>query len=135
MTTKSDLTPPDAPAAPDVQDTAPDKPAAAARSGVDSSGRPWTRVDLDNAITRGDLVIKSVVVRKPRGGDLRGTEMAKLYNSDVDSMLTVLPRISEPMLHKSDLINMEGEDLALLCGEVVSFLLPKSAKDAAGLDA
>lgn len=104
-------------------------------SGIDSTGRPWRAVDLDNPIKRAGQEIRRVVVRKPMGGDLRNTEFAKVYNADVGSMMVVLPRITEPMLHKADLNAMDGEDLAVLSGEVVNFLLPRSAKAEAGLDA
>ncbi len=104
-------------------------------SGIDSTGRPWKLVTLDNPLKRPGPPVTKIIVRKPMGGDLRGTELARVYNADVVSMQTILPRITEPTVHKADLISMDGEDLAALSGEVVNFLLPKAARAEAGLDA
>lgn len=103
-------------------------------SGIDSTGRPWKAVTLDNPVKRAGVSILRVTVRKPMAGDLRGTELAKVYNADVGSMTLILPRITEPTIHKQELNAMDGEDFAALSGEVVNFLLPRSARTEAGLD-
>lgn len=104
-------------------------------SGIDATGRPWKRVTLDNPLKRGGVEINSVIVRKPMGGDLRGTELVKVYNMDVVSMAQIIPRITEPTIHRPEFMAMDGEDIASLSGEVVGFLLTKSQKVEAGLNA
>lgn len=124
MTDKiKDATPPATESAP-AQDTS-----------RDAQGRLWKRVDLDNPIKRGDQVISSVMVRKPLGGDMRGTEVTKLWNMDVDHMSIVIPRVTEPTIHRQDFLDMAGEDITSLCAEVVNFLLSKAQKAAVGLNA
>lgn len=103
-------------------------------SGIDKTGRPWKRVTLDNPLERGGTAIDKVILRKPRGGDLRGTELVKVYNADVVSMSQIIPRISDPTIHRQEFMAMDGEDIASLSGEVVNFLLTKSQRAEAGLN-
>jgi len=103
------------------------------RSGVDKNGRPWALVTLDNPLDRGGTEIVDITVRKPRGGDLRGTKLTELYAADVVAMSIVIPRISEPMIHRQEFMDMDGEDIAQLSGEVINFLLTKSQRREASL--
>lgn len=119
------------PEAPASAETA--APAEKARSGIDKNGRPWALVTLDNPLDRGGTEIVDVTVRKPRGGDLRGTKLTELYAADVVAMSIVIPRISEPMIHRQEFMDMDGEDIAQLSGEVINFLLTKSQRREASL--
>ena len=103
------------------------------RSGVDKTGRPWALVTLDNPVERGGEKIVDVTVRKPKGGDLRGAKLTDLYSADVVAMSIVLPRITEPMIHRQEFMDMDGEDIAQLAGEVINFLLTKSQRREASL--
>jgi hypothetical protein len=38
----------------------------------------------------------SVIVRKPKGGDLRGAKLTELMAADVDAVARVIPRITTP---------------------------------------
>lgn len=108
-------------------------PAEQPRSGIDKHGRPWALVTLDNPLERGGETIVDVTVRKPRGGDLRGAKLTDLYAADVVAMSIVLPRITEPTVHRQELMDMDGEDIAQLSGEVINFLLTKSQRREASL--
>ena len=103
-------------------------PAEKARSGIDKNGRPWALVTLDNPLDRGGTEIVDVTVRKPRG-----TKLTELYAADVVAMSIVIPRISEPMIHRQEFMDMDGEDIAQLSGEVINFLLTKSQRREASL--
>ena len=72
-------------------------------------------------------------MRKPKGGDLRGAKLTDLYSADVVAMSIVLPRITEPMIHRQEFMDMDGEDIAQLAGEVINFLLTKSQRREASL--
>ncbi|WP_455915585.1 phage tail assembly protein [Pantoea agglomerans] len=83
-------------------------------------------VTLETPITRGDLVISSIELIKPNSGALRGTRLADLAGSDVDALITVLPRITIPALTKADCAALDPVDLIVIAGKVIGFLSPKS---------
>lgn len=83
-------------------------------------------VVLDAPIIRGNTTITEVTVRKPQSGALRGIRLQALIEMDVDSILTVLPRVTTPALSKTEIVLMEPADLVQLGMELVTFLLPKS---------
>lgn len=84
-------------------------------------------VTLDTPLTRGKDVITMVTVRKPTAGALRGARLQALMDMDVNAMMTVLPRVTEPVLQPQELNEMDPADLLSLSVELVTFLLPKSA--------
>lgn len=87
-------------------------------------------VELDKPITRGTNTHKSLTLRKPASGELRGVSLLELMQMDVQALSKVLPRISSPSLTVQDVNAMDPADL-LACGVAVSgFLLQKSAKEA-----
>lgn len=88
-------------------------------------------ISLDTPILRGEQEIKEVTLRKPMSGELRGVSLIDLAQMDVLALRKVLPRISTPSLTDHEIGRMDPADL-LQCGVAVgSFLLTKSAKEAA----
>lgn len=88
-------------------------------------------ITLDTPILRGEQEIKEVILRKPMSGELRGVTLSDLAQMDVLALRKVLPRISTPSLTDHEIGRMDPADL-LQCGVAVgSFLLTKSAKEAA----
>lgn len=77
-------------------------------------------------VKRGETVISQIELSKPNAGALRGVRLADLAGSDVDALLIVLPRISQPALTKAECLNLAPEDLISICGAVIGFLSPKS---------
>lgn len=88
-------------------------------------------VTLDVPLKIGEQTITSVEVRKPASGELRGLTMMALSQLDYAALETLLPRITNPRLSKFDVQNLDPADFMQLGGEVMDFLLPKSAKEAA----
>ena len=82
---------------------------------------------LETPLKRGETEISQVELFKPNAGALRGVRLADLCASDVDALLSVLPRITLPALTKSECLNLDPVDLITLGGKVIGFLLPKSA--------
>lgn len=82
-------------------------------------------VTLDEPITRGDDTIATVRLRKPRSGELRGLSMVDLVRLEVTTLRDLLPRISDPVLTKEDVDQLQPNDLFQLSSEVAAFLLPK----------
>ena len=55
-------------------------------------------VKLDTPIMRGKTEITEIVLRKPQSGALRGTRLQAIMDMDVGAMMTVIPRISTPVM-------------------------------------
>lgn len=92
-------------------------------------------VTLDSPIIRGEQAVCAVDLRKPMAGELRGVSLVELMQMDVLALRKVLPRITTPALTDIEVGRMDPADL-VQCGVVVSgFLLSKSAKQAASLEA
>ncbi|MFL7133171.1 phage tail assembly protein [Escherichia coli] len=83
-------------------------------------------VKLDTPIMRGKTEITEIVLRKPQSGALRGTRLQAIMDMDVGAMMTVIPRISTPMLTAQEMAELDPADLTAMAVEVVTFLLPKS---------
>lgn len=86
-------------------------------------------VTLSTPIKRGGGDIKSVTLRSPSSGELRGLTLVDLLNLDVDALQTVLPRISFPSITKHEIAAMPGQDLVRLGTEVSIFLTPKGDQE------
>ncbi|MDU6432241.1 MAG: phage tail assembly protein [Pantoea sp.] len=87
-------------------------------------------VTLETSIKRGDTDITSVTVRKPQAGALRGIRLQALMDMDVNALMAVLPRVTNPTLTVQEINEMDPADLLSLSVEVITFLLPKSALSA-----
>ncbi|MCW2370190.1 phage tail assembly protein [Sphingobium sp. B11D3D] len=80
-------------------------------------------VILENPIKRGDTEIRRVDLRKPKAGELRGISLQALGQSDVQSLITVIPRITMPPLTEPEVANLEVEDLAAFGNVIFGFFL------------
>lgn len=85
-------------------------------------------VKLETPIKRGETEITEVKLRQPKAGELRGLSLSDLLNLDVNAVATLLPRISDPILNKQDIDDMDVGNLVLLAGESANFFVPKSLK-------
>lgn len=84
-------------------------------------------IKLDAPLTLpGDKTITEVQVRKPSTGALRGLALSDLLRLQTDAIQTILPRVTEPMLNKQVVQNIDPADLVQLGTAVSSFLLPKA---------
>lgn len=71
----------------------------------------FENITLEAPIKRGEQDIKTLQIRTPVSGDLRGLELFKLLQADVDSLAILLPRITQPTLTKADVYRLELIDL------------------------
>lgn len=85
-------------------------------------------VALEYPIQRGDTTLGEIVVRKPGAGELRGLTLQALGQSDVNALLTLLPRITEPPLAAHEVEKLEVEDLSSFAGVVFDFFLTSDAR-------
>lgn len=85
-------------------------------------------ITLDTPVIRSQSTIEKITIRKPSAGELRGVKLQALMESDVNSIITLLPRITSPALTTSEVNAMDASDLLALGNEVIIFLLPKSVR-------
>jgi hypothetical protein len=88
-------------------------------------------VALEKPIGEGEAAIKTVNVRKPGAGEMRGLAIPKLITGDVSSYITLIPRITSPIISEeqvSDGDQLDAADLTMIMNEVMNFLLPQSMK-------
>lgn len=92
------------------------------------SDTEFKTIELSQPIKRGDKkTIDSISVRKPKGGDLRGLSLMQVAQSDYDTIVQLLPRISDPVIHKNDINDMQVDDLMDVSMAVAGFFI-KSEK-------
>jgi hypothetical protein len=84
-------------------------------------------ITLENPIIRGEMFIDKVKLRRPKSGELRGLKIFDVVTTDMDTMIKLLPRITEPPLTEDDIENLELADIFLLTTEFASFLQPKAS--------
>lgn len=87
-----------------------------------------TTVELDHPITRGETEIRSVQIRKPKAGDLRGVSLSDLFDMKADTVMAVLPRVSTPTLAPHEINQLEVSDLFKFSVRLVAVLLPEEAQ-------
>jgi len=87
-------------------------------------------VTLEQPIKREGGPIASLTIRKPKGGDLRGTKLTDLVAADVDAVAKVIPRITTPAVAAHEFYGLEADDFAEVVGTVVGFFLSKAQREA-----
>lgn len=88
------------------------------------------KVRLAHPIRRKGGDITELTLRKPKAGALRGLKIEDLYQTDVNALLVLLPRITEPALIAAEIEDMESEDLIELAGAVKGFFMSAEMKAA-----
>lgn len=92
-----------------------------------------TAVELESPIKRGENSITVIEVRKPNVGSLRGLSLQNVLQWDVNTMTTLLTRITSPVLNESEIRNMDIPDFTALNVAVTDFLASANAKSQAAL--
>lgn len=85
-------------------------------------------ITLDTPIVRGETKIDIITLRKPHSRQLSGCSLTSLLHMEVDTLIKVLPRITEPALTAAEVGKLDPADMLQLGGEVADFLLPKRVK-------
>lgn len=115
----------DAETPPETEKT--EKPAPDAAPAADD-GR-FVTVTLAEPIKRGEMTIDKVTLRKPRAGELRGLALPDLINTDINAVLKVIPRITDPVLTPEDAANLGPVDLAEIGGSIRGFFMSAAEKE------
>ncbi|ARU88280.1 phage tail assembly protein [Pseudomonas sp. M30-35] len=82
-------------------------------------------IELVNVITRGTQKTKSITLRKPGSGELRGLRLSDLLQGDVNAVIRVVPRISEPSLTEQEVSAMDVYNLTECADAIAVFLQVK----------
>lgn len=85
-------------------------------------------IPLERPIRRGEQTIESVKIRKPNSGELRGANLLDLGQMNVDALMKVLPRVTQPPLFQTECDGLDPADLMSMAVEVSAFLLGKRAR-------
>ncbi|CAB5719376.1 Phage tail protein E [Delftia tsuruhatensis] len=101
---------------------------AAAHAAALASGDA-REITLDVPLRRPGGELVKVLVRRPNAGALRGLSLVELLHMNVTALQTLLPRVTEPMLHKAEVLQLDPADLVTLGTEVASFLVPKAQRE------
>lgn len=76
----------------------------------------------------GGVDIDQITLRKPNAGELRGLKVPDLVNGDVNTIITLLPRISSPVVSVHEAENLDVEDLAEIVGVIFGFFMGQAAR-------
>ncbi len=87
-----------------------------------------TTIELDHPVIRGETEIRTVQIRKPKAGDLRGLSLSDLFDMKTDTVLTVIPRVSIPTLTTHEASQLEVSDLFKFSVRLVAVLLPEESQ-------
>ena len=85
-------------------------------------------ITLNTPIERTGGPITHLTLRKPKAGDLRGFGLQAMMTSDVNALIGVLPRISDPFITDVEAANLEADDLAEIGGALLGFFLTPAQK-------
>jgi len=96
---------------------------------VADTGPKRTLVTLENPVRRGDTLIGEVTVRKPVAGELRGLNLQDCARADVNALIALIPRISEPPLVAHEVEALEIEDLAAFGSAIFDFFMTSAMRD------
>ena len=72
-------------------------------------------------IIQGEHEIKSITIRKPTVGELRGLKLTELLQMDIATCEKLLPRITE--LTPADIINLDPYDFTMLMEKIAGFFV------------
>jgi hypothetical protein len=81
---------------------------------------------LNTPIIRGDKEIVEITLHKPNVGAMRGVSMRLLLDMNVDAVVAVLPRITDPQLTEVEINKLDAPDLLQAGILVAGFFLPPS---------
>lgn len=88
------------------------------------------KVALSTPIKRAGGDITEVTLRKPKAGHLRGLKVEDLFGTDVNALLALLPRITEPPLIVAEIEDLETDDLLEIAGTVKGFFMTTEMREA-----
>lgn len=83
-------------------------------------------VTLTAPLKRGDTKLKELALRKPATGELRGLALTDLMRMEIDALITLIPRISDPALTEDECRHLDVADLTNVGVEILGFFTGQS---------
>lgn len=93
-----------------------------------SKANAFETVDLVEPITRGDITIDKLTLRKPKAGELRGLTLSDVIGLEISAILKLVPRISEPALTDGECQNLDPADLTEIGGTIRGFFMTRGER-------
>ncbi|MEC8035955.1 MAG: phage tail assembly protein [Pseudomonadota bacterium] len=90
----------------------------------------FVTITLAEPIRRGETTIEKLTLRKPKSGELRGLSLRDILSSDITATMEIIPRISDPILIKDEVEDLDAEDLAEIGGVIRGFFMTAAEKKA-----
>ncbi len=85
----------------------------------------FTPVTLEEPINRGENQVATITLRKPQAGELRGLTIEDIVGTDVNALIKLIPRISDPSLTEEEVAALDVIDIAQCAGAVRGFFMTK----------
>ena len=86
-------------------------------------------VTLKTPIKRGDKKIEDVIIRQPKGGELRGVSLAEFAELKTDVILTIIPRVSTPSITELEAAGLTAMDLMAIGAAMLGANEEKAGND------
>lgn len=87
-------------------------------------------ITLEQPIKRGDTEISTLTLRKPKSGELRKLSLKDILTSEIDTILELLPRITDPILSDHEVNDLDPGDLAQVGSVIRGFFLTQGERAA-----
>ena len=84
-------------------------------------------ITLDVPIKRGETEITAITLHKPNAGSLRGVSISACMQLEVDAIINVVPRISDPKLTPQEAAALDLADITQAGVAIAAFFVPKAA--------
>ncbi|MDG4811654.1 phage tail assembly protein [Hydrogenovibrio sp. 3SP14C1] len=72
--------------------------------------------------------VESITLRKPFSGELRGLSVLDVVKMQVDTLATLMPRITTPSITPEEFATLEPENLAELSMEIAGFFTGEKSR-------
>lgn len=90
--------------------------------------RQTVKIVLQRPIARESGDITELTLREPDSGELRGLKVGDLFNGDTGSVLTLLPRITDPFITVQEAEKLSLADIGEIAGTVTGFFMTPAQK-------
>lgn len=95
--------------------------------------QPTKEITLDHGFTQGASKITTVTMHKPNTGHCRGLSLKDVLSFDINSLATLLPRITSPAMSAQNVYELELMDTLKFAEEITNFLAPSADQSPATL--
>lgn len=75
---------------------------------------PDPKITLSNPVNVDGKEVTEITLRRPKAGELRGLQIQSIAMGDVNAVIKLVPRISQPPLSETDMANMDVSDFGTI---------------------